>query len=155
MRLKIFDIYIIEILTRKSVKNGLSQLRVLHRGQKWGLASMKLPCTFLAPRHAKNPGISWVFWGGIFFAQIWGPHRSPAPAGSMGKRRRHGAQMKKRQPQKAVAVFEPCGVISDVEGSCKKDANFLAPPLAYITREAGAISPRRRGTYHLRAFPLL
>ena len=49
-------------------ENGLSQLRVLHRGQKWGLASMKLPCTFLTPRHAKNPGISWVFWGGIFFA---------------------------------------------------------------------------------------
>jgi hypothetical protein len=29
--------------------------------------------------------------------------------------------MKKRQPQKAVAVFEPCGVISDVEGQSKKD----------------------------------
>ena len=32
-----------------------------------GLVSTEKPCTFLTPRHAKNPGISWVFWGGIFF----------------------------------------------------------------------------------------
>ena len=31
-------------------------------------------------------------------------------------------KMKKRQPQKAVAIFEPCGVISDVERQRKKDA---------------------------------
>ena len=37
----------------------------------------------------------------------------------------------------------------------QKRYQLLAPPLAYITREARAISPRRRGPYHLRAFPLL
>ena len=31
------------------------------------MASTEKPYTFLTPRHAKNPGISWVFWGGIFF----------------------------------------------------------------------------------------
>ena len=37
----------------------------------------------------------------------------------------------------------------------QKRYRHLALPLADITREAQAISPRRRGPYHLWAFPLL
>ncbi len=45
----------------------MSQVRVLHDRKNGGLVSTEKPCTFWTPRHAKNPGISWVFWGGIFF----------------------------------------------------------------------------------------
>ena len=38
---------------------------------------------------------------------------TPPKRASMGKRRRPGAQSKKRQAQQAFAVSEPCGGISD------------------------------------------
>ena len=55
---------------RKTGKNIFSEAREgLEKrvSRKFESYMTEKPCTFWTPRHAKNPGISWVFWGGIFF----------------------------------------------------------------------------------------